>query len=327
MARPVTADVRIGIVSWNTAGLLDKALEALPGAVGGLTTELVVVDNASSDESVEVARSHRDVRVVVNDSNVGYALAINEALAGTDARALIALNPDTVPPPGSLEELVRTLDAHPRAAIVAPVLIGSDGLPQRSVFPYPGLRSSLETAIVPHRFRRDMVPKHGTGVRTLHGRWVIGAVHCLRRAALGSRPPYSARWFMYVEDLELCWRLQKAGWSGLLREDVCVVHHGNAAGIQQWGEGTDLELRSLPNIYEWIWSDRSPLQGRASALVNAVGAEAKRWALELRALRSGNPKRRELPPAMEFHRLAKFHARVFLEGPSVQPVDAASSSS
>ncbi len=306
----MTTDVRVGIVSWNTAALLDRALTSLHDALGDLAAEVVVVDNASNDSSVEVARSHRGVEVVTNDSNVGYARAMNQALAGTRARALIALNPDTEAPPGSLEKLVTTLGERPDAALVAPALVDSNGLAQRSVYPYPGLVQALETGFVPRAWRRDGGSR-SSPIRTLRRRWAVGAVHCIRKAALGAELPYSTRWFMYVEDIELCWRLERSGWSNLLREDVTVVHHGNAAGMQRWGEGADLELKSLANIYDWLFSYRSPFQARATALVNVLGVGAKRCAFQAGAAVAG--KRRALQwreRATELGHLSEYHSRI-----------------
>jgi len=310
------ADVRVGIVSWNTADLLDRALASLPDALGGLSAEVVVVDNASSDTSVEVARRHRGVTVVANESNVGYALAMNAALEGSPARALIALNPDTEAPPSSLEKLVRTLDENPRAGMVSPTLVGSDGVPQRSVYPFPGVLQALETGFVPRKWRRDANASVGSSVRRLHQRWTVGAVHCIRKAALEGQPPYSTRWFMYAEDLELCWRLEKHGWHNLLREDVTVVHLGNASATQRWGEGAGLELKSLPNIYEWLWSDRSAFQARAAALFNFLGVGTKWCALEAAAAaRRGASADRWRTRATELGQLADFHLKVLKSGP------------
>jgi N-acetylglucosaminyl-diphospho-decaprenol L-rhamnosyltransferase len=275
----MTVDVRIGIVSWNTAGLLDRALSSIGEALGALSAEVVVVDNASDDSSVEVARRHRGVEVVVNERNLGYAQAMNRALAGTEARTLIALNPDTEPPPGSLEKLARTLDDHPGVGLVAPVLVGSDGSPQLSVGRYPGLFQAVENGFVPPRWRRGGVLRHTSSLWPLRRRWVIGAVHCIRREALATEDVYSTRWFMYVEDIELCWRLEKRGWRNFVRGDVVVLHHGNAAGVQKWGEGVPLELQSLPNIYEWLRTDRSPTQARSMALASFAGIEMKRMIL------------------------------------------------
>ena len=94
-------DVRVGIVSWNTAALLDRCLSALPAALGGLRAEVIVVDNASADDSVNVARGHAGVRVELQSENLGYARGMNLALAGSTAPVLLALNPDTEAAPSA----------------------------------------------------------------------------------------------------------------------------------------------------------------------------------------------------------------------------------
>jgi N-acetylglucosaminyl-diphospho-decaprenol L-rhamnosyltransferase len=306
----MTADVRIGIVSWNTAELLDRALGSLPKALGNLSAEVVVVDNASSDASADVALGY-GVEVIRNGSNVGYAQAMNAALSGTGARALIALNPDTESPPDSLNALVSTLDEHPRAGLVAPVLLDSDGTPQQSVYPYPGIGQALETGFLPKGWRRNGHAFRRRSARLLPRRWVVGAVHCIRRDALGGEAPYSTRWFMYVEDVDLCWRLERRGWQKLLREDVAVVHRGNASGAQRWGQGADLELRSIPNIYEWIATERSPLIARTTSLVNVLGVTSKMVALKARSATSdGLSARASSERADELGKLAAHHRHV-----------------
>src|SRR3546814_4920842 len=125
------ADVRVGIVSWNTAERLDRCLAALPAALCELEAEVVVVDNDSDDESAAVAE-RRGVKVVHNADNEGYARSMNAALADTDAPVLIALNPDTEAPPGSLAALVARLRGEPGAGVVVPRRVHGDGQLQQS---------------------------------------------------------------------------------------------------------------------------------------------------------------------------------------------------
>ena len=239
-----TPDVRVGIVSWNTAALLGACLDALPAALGDLRAEVVVVDNASGDRSATVATEH-GVEVVANGDNEGYARAMNQALAGTEAPVLIALNPDTVPPPGSLATLVAALEGSPSVGVVAPRLVHADGRPQHSAYRFPSVPLAAVVGFVPPRLQRGRLgarwrleaataPDPSGPVD-----WVIGAVHVVRRAALAGAPPYSERWFMYAEDVELCWRLHRAGWSTELVADVVVPHVGNASGAQAWGADRD----------------------------------------------------------------------------------------
>jgi len=269
-----TPDVRVGIVTWNTAELLDACLAALPAALEGLTTEVVVVDNASRDGCAEVAARHPGVRVIRNTENVGYARAMNQGLAESTAPVLLALNPDTVPPPGSLATLVTRLHEHPEAGVVVPRLVGVDRELQHSCYRFPSIAVALVVGLVPPRAQRSWIGRRwwleGAAPHDERGPvdWAIGAVHVIRASALADQPPYSDRWFMYVEDLELCWRLRQQGLATRLEGDVAVVHVGNASGAQRWGGAR--ARRYWLATYDFVTVARGPRYARALAAVNAV---------------------------------------------------------
>lgn len=292
--------VRVGIVSWNTADLLDRCLSALPAALGGLEAEVVVVDNASSDGSADVAAGH-PVTAVRNSENVGYARAMNQALAGATAPVLVALNPDTEPPAGSLERLVDVLRDRPDVGLVVPRLLNADRSDQHSVYRFPSVRLAAIVALLPTRLQHRYGPTWWLEGQADHRRtvpvdWAIGAVHCIRTKALDGSAPYSERWFMYVEDLELCWRLRRLGWEILLAGDVAVPHVGNASGAQAWGDSRT--ERWMDATYDWYAGARGPLAARAWAAVNTAGIGAKLVGARVR----GNADRyRDLRPLLAAH--------------------------
>jgi GT2 family glycosyltransferase len=268
--------VRIGIVSWNTDALLARCLDAVPAAIGGYGCEVVVVDNASTDRSLAVARGRGLARVVANDANVGYARAMNRALAGTDAEVLIAINPDTEPPPGSLATLVDRLLADADLGLVVPRLVYPDGAAQHSVYRFPSALIAAVVCFAPPRLHHGALGRRlwleGSGMPRGSDDidWAVGAVHVLRSAALGGRPPYDERWFMYVEDLELCWRLARTGWRRRVEADVTVTHVRNAAGAQAWGRSQT--ARWIDATYDWYARDRGLVAMRAYAAINTIGA-------------------------------------------------------
>jgi GT2 family glycosyltransferase len=286
----MTVRVRVGIVSWNTADLLDRCLAALPTALAGIDAEVVVVDNASSDGSADVAARHAAITVVRNDTNEGYARGMNRALAAGDADVLVALNPDAVPPPGSIASLVRALDEAPDVGLVVPRLRNSDGSVQHTVYRFPSLAVAAAVAWLPARLhggpigRRFCLEGHTPHDAPGDIDWAIGAVHVIRRSALGGDLPYRERWFMYVEDLDLCWRLRRRGWRVRLDPSVDIPHVGNASGAQAWG--TARTARWLDATYDWYALEHGPLAARAWGLVNAGGIAlnlvATRAALALR---------------------------------------------
>jgi GT2 family glycosyltransferase len=211
--------VQIGIVSWNTAVLLDRCLAALPSAAEGLDFDVVVVDNHSSDASVEMARQHPGVTMLANEHNVGYARAMNQALEhtfpGEHPEVLIALNPDTEPSPGSLTQLVALLLVDPAVGLVVPKLINQDGSLQHSVYRFPSPLLTFIVCAVPRFLQRGRLARRWwLEGRTPHNEavdidWAIGAVHVIRSAALSEPFPYCERWFMYVEDLAMSTRTER----------------------------------------------------------------------------------------------------------------------
>jgi len=270
---------RVAIVSWQTAALLERCLAALPAALGGVAAEVVVVDNASTDGSAQVARRH-GATVIQNERNVGYARAMNQALAGAPEPFLIALNPDTEPQPGSLEFLVERLRRAPRVGLVAPRLLNPDGTIQDSVHRFPSVSVALVMGLVPPMLRRGIIGRrywlHGYADlgRRQHIDWAIGAAHVVRRAALADPDhAYPERQFMYGEDLALCWNLHREGWLVELEPRAQVVHVGGAAARQAFGDTID--ERRVAADYDWyVWA-RGALRARLWAAANVLGYGTK----------------------------------------------------
>lgn len=313
------ADVRVGIVSWNTADLLDQCLGSLPAALDGLDAELVVVDNASDDGSVDVVRSHPSVTLIVNGENVGYARAMNQALSGSTAPVLVALNPDTRPPPGSLAGLVERLHAHPGAAVVVPRLLNTDGSLQHSVYRFPSVKLTAAVSFVPRRLQRGRLGRRlwmeGFAPHDESGEidWAIGAVHVIRAAAVDPDRVYSERWFMYVEDIELCWRVQQEGWAVRFEPDVEVPHVGNAAGARAWGASR--ARRYWEATYDFYRATHGPFATRRFAAVNTIGSGVHFAVNRVGALAPGPRAAHRRLVARDLGRLVPVHGRAVVARP------------
>jgi GT2 family glycosyltransferase len=312
-------DVRVGIVSWNTADLLDRCLAALPAALAGVDAEVVVVDNASSDGSADRAAAHRGVLVTRNAENLGYARAMNQALAGDGAAVLIALNPDTEPPAGALAALVERLLDQPRAGLVVPRLTNSDGSLQPSAQRFPSLRLAVVAGLVPTRWQRGRLGRRWwlVGADT-HDRneeidWAIGAVHVIRAEALEGARPYSERWFMYVEDLELCWRLHRQGWTVRLEADIEIPHVANASGAQAWG--WKRAQRFWAASYDFDALARSRTHARAWAALNSVAVGLRFVANRAGSRVGGVVGEQRRHAAGELRAVLPVHLRTALRGP------------
>lgn len=310
---------RVGIVAWNTADLLDRCLASLPAALGRMDASVVVVDNDSADRTEEVVRAHGWAEYRRNATNVGYAKAMNQALAGADGDVLIALNPDTEAAPGSLATLADRLLEQPDVGLVAPRLVHPDGSYQHSAYTFPSLGQAAVVSWLPGCLQRGRLGRRYLLEGQEHLRtpadveWLVGAVHVMRAEAVKGTGPYSERWFMYVEDLELCWRLQQRGWRRRLEADVEVVHVGGASADQAWG--VPAAERWMPASYDWFAESYGPGRMRAWAVINASGIAVRAAAARVRG---GPGARDELRHQMQ---LLRVHAGAVRRRP---PVDSLS---
>lgn len=227
------ADLAVIIVNWNAAAYLPAALASLFANQGGLTMQVWLIDNASTDGSPALVRARfPQVEVVVNSTNVGFAAANNQGLRLAQARYVLLLNPDTFLPDGALAQLVAYLEAHPDVGVVGPRLVGGRGKIQGGAAGYdpsPATLFSYATflyRLFPGRVRGLWLPQ------ALYARgepiavdWVSGACMLVRREAILAAGPLDEGYFMYVEDVEWCRRIRAAGYRVICHPGISVVHY------------------------------------------------------------------------------------------------------
>lgn len=238
-ARPV---VDVGVVTWNTRDLTVGALRRLLDTDQGCDVRVLVHDNASTDGTPEaIRRALPQVDVVVGDRNAGFAAGMNQLLARSDAEWFFALNSDAWPEPGCVGTLVSTAQRHPGAAVVAPRLERPDGMLEHSTYPFPSVRVAAFTAVAGWRWlgrrRASRMLLEGCWMHDRPGPvdWAVGAAWLMRRRAVAAVGPLDESFFMYVEDLEWCWRAHERGWSIWFEPTAVVRHVGNASGEQAYG--------------------------------------------------------------------------------------------
>ena len=227
----------ITIVSWNTRKLLRDCLASIasdPGlslsnqrsAAGGLPIEIIVVDNASADGSVEmVQREFPDIHLIVNESNLGFARANNRGIAASRGRYVLLLNSDTLASAGALDTLVAFMDAHPEAGVVGPRLLRPVGMAQPYAFGGDPTLGYLARRGLNRRLRRRYLHDWNTdAIQEVD--WVSGACLMARRAAIEQAGPLDESLFMYFEDNEWCLRIRKAGWKVYYDPQAAIVHLG-----------------------------------------------------------------------------------------------------
>lgn len=213
-------DLSVIIVSYNVASFLDQALTTLEEAIGELKVEVYVVDNASTDDSVPmVKRKYPWVKLIENKENLGFASANNRALEMVKGRYILLLNPDTVLRKNTLTTMVEFLDDHPETGAAGCKVINPDGSLQlacRRGFPTPGVAFYKMIGL------SGLFPKSKTfGAYNLtyldpdsvaEVDAVSGSFMMLRKEALDRVGFLDEEFFMYGEDLDLCYRIKQDGW-------------------------------------------------------------------------------------------------------------------
>ena len=208
-------EVAAVIVSYNVADLLVRCVESL--RADGIR-RIVVVDNASADGSVEaIRRADPEVEVVPLTTNIGYGGGANRGVARTTEPHVLVLNPDVEVEPGSTKVLLEALARDPRLALVGPGIETPEGELYPSARTFPDLTDAAGHAFLhfvwpsnPFSRRYRMLDWDHGDARDVD--WVAGTHLLARRSAWDEVDGFDESFFMYMEDVDLCWRLKLAGW-------------------------------------------------------------------------------------------------------------------
>jgi GT2 family glycosyltransferase len=250
------------IVNWNVRELLAaclRSLQAHPAATHAQT--VIVVDNASSDGSVEMLkRDFPDAHVIANATNRGFTGGNNDGLryaqslihpqplprGGGNPQAgvgvsgaenyFLLLNPDTEVTPGALDALLACADAQPNAGVVGPQLRYPDGSLQSSRRRFPSLKTALFESTwlqshAPRKLLDDFYMRDLPDDQPCECDWLVGAALLIRASAIQQTGGFDENFFMYSEELDLCKRLHGAGWRVVYCPSALITHHeGKSSG-------------------------------------------------------------------------------------------------
>jgi N-acetylglucosaminyl-diphospho-decaprenol L-rhamnosyltransferase len=267
--------VAVAVVSYNTRELLLRCLESLSRDVDDGRAEVWVVDNQSTDGSIEAARAAAPWATVLDPGeNLGYGRAVNLVAGRTGEDWLLAVNADVALEPGALEAL---LDAGSDAGVgcVAPRLILGDGSTEHSVHPFPTVPLTLAFNLGVHHLSRSVGDR-----LCLEGRWdarrardvpwAIGACLLLRRTAFDQAGGFDEQQWMYAEDLDLQWRLRQGGWRTRYEPAARVRHESGAAASVAFGD--QRAGRFMAASYSLLRRRRGAARMWITAAINIAGA-------------------------------------------------------
>jgi N-acetylglucosaminyl-diphospho-decaprenol L-rhamnosyltransferase len=222
-------DISAVVVNYNARECLLEAIAALRSEG---VADIVVADNASVDHSEEAVRAaDPDVRYVQTGANLGYGTGVNRGVAHADPDApfLLCLNADATVRPGAIEAMVAAFDGRPDLGIVGPRIENVDGSLYPSVRTFPNLVDAVGHAflglVAPgNRFTRRYRMLDWDHRAAADVDWVSGSCFLIRRATWDAIGGFDEGYFMYGEDVDLCWRARKAGWEVTYEPTARVVH-------------------------------------------------------------------------------------------------------
>jgi N-acetylglucosaminyl-diphospho-decaprenol L-rhamnosyltransferase len=248
-------DLTVVITTYNSAGVIGAALGSLHALPPGETPgRIIVVDNASSDASADIAESFTGATVIRSPRNAGLAAANNLGAAQAGPGSILFLNPDTITLPGALKTLAAFDDGHPNAAILGPATIDAAGDAQSTARTFPtlidiSLRRSLlgRLPVLRTRVARHLHPVDGTAPARVD--WLVGAALWLTRSGRERVGLMSEDYFLYFEDVEWCWRARESGMEVWLVPDAVIRHECARESATRPGRALWHHLRSMVRFF------------------------------------------------------------------------------
>lgn len=225
-------DLSIIIVNWNTKQLLLDCIASIYGTVKRTSFEIIVVDNASTDGSVEmISLAHPAVKVLVNASNCGFARANNIAMKQMRGRYAAILNSDTRLTESSMDDMVDFMNRHPEAGICGPQLLNADNTKQTSAGDFPVLLTEfmsrrLIRLLFPNVYKRAFRTKFTEFDRPSQVDVIMGACMVVRKKAIESAGILDEDYFFFYEEIDWCYRVRRGGWLVYHLPEIKIYHFG-----------------------------------------------------------------------------------------------------
>ncbi len=247
------------IVNYKSKGLLKQCLRGIYDARLGLDFEVIVVDNASHDGSdIMVRKFFPQVHLIMAEENHGFGAGNNLGLAVAKGEFVLILTPDVAVFPGAVEDLHKYLLDHPAVGLVGPRLINPDGSIQSSAYLFPTFIMAIlrRTPLgrmpqAKRQLRRYLMRDWGHDDSRPVG-WVLGACFLARTATLRTLQGFDERYFLYVEDTDLCRRIWQSGSEVHYVHTAEMVHYHQRESAENPGLGGIFSYPTRIHIRSWL---------------------------------------------------------------------------
>jgi GT2 family glycosyltransferase len=255
------------IVNYRSGELLNTCLEALFRDFDSRDFEVFVVNNdcAADLSSVQTLRKPA-VQTIQNGANVGFGTAANIGFKESKGEFLLLLNPDVVVRPGAVTLLLEAMQSHPDAGIVLPQLRNPDDSVQyscRRFYTWNALwmrRGPWRRRLASHPAVRRHLMQDWDHASLTEVDWGLGAAMLVRRRAVPGAQLFDERFFLYFEDVDLCWRLHRAGWK-VVYNPAAVMTHQHRRDSAQAG-ASPAKVYHLGSLIKFLWKHRFRLRPR-----------------------------------------------------------------
>jgi GT2 family glycosyltransferase len=252
-------DLSIVIVNYKTKGLLKQCLRGIAEAQLPFSYEVIVVDNDSRDGSVEMVRElFPSVQLIASPTNVGFASGMNLGFRRATGTYVMTLNTDVAVFRTAIEQLRDHLERNPHVGMAVPKLINPDGTTQLSTYLFPSFfvalwrRTPLGNLPGPKRTLQKflMLDWNHEEIRPIG--WALGALLFMRRTALEQVGYFDERYFLFVEDVDLCRRFWEKGWSIEYVPTAELVHYHQRPSAEKSQAGGLLSYPARLHMKSWL---------------------------------------------------------------------------
>jgi GT2 family glycosyltransferase len=244
-------NLSIVIINYNTKALLLDCLDSINKNTKNLSYEIIIVDNASTDGSVEILKrlKNRELKIILNRKNLGFAKANNQGIEIAKGRYILLLNSDTQIPMEVLEKMTGFMDKNPKVAVASCALKNKDGSLQATGGYFPTLPRVitwmlfLDDIPLMDKLIKPFHPMHeksfiyrGEAFFQKMGErdWVTGAFFLVRREVFEEIGLLDEEYFMYTEEVDFCFRAKKKGWKVWYIPSLAITHFGGASSASEF---------------------------------------------------------------------------------------------
>jgi GT2 family glycosyltransferase len=230
----------IVIVSWNVKNYLKKCLSSINRHAINIEKEIFVVDNASTDGTVEMVQTEfPEVKLIANDKNTGFAFANNQAIKESSGEYILLLNPDTELTDDSLQQAINLAESNPQIGIIGCKHLNTDGSLQASVRRFPTLAGMFliltklakifpRTSAIQRYYATDMNYSQAQKVQQVAGSFML-----LKKSMLEKVDLLDEGFFIWFEEVDLCKRAKDEGWEVWYTPNTNIIHHGGQSFSQR----------------------------------------------------------------------------------------------